>query len=261
MKSGQRWVTPPTLPPGVHRRTTAPRVWSAALATSVPNLPRSGGSRGGGSTQATPPVPPPPTPCRGPRTVTLNGQMFFYKLTLKESLSHGGGGDRRAEQWYTHTHTYTHVKKHLSLLFLYRTLSNQTRKRTFQRICFESFIFCKISQHCVSLNLPFLYIIPSCVFLCPLVRIWFFDAGYLNGDSWRKKKRTHFSRWLVLTWISFCWSSSLSGIKPSPTHLYFAFFFGTSVPTIFTKLQTIRGERRRSLETLAPSLNRHSWDY
>lgn len=91
MKSGPRWVTAPgvrlCMRAHSHRpaRPHGPRLWSATLATSVPDLPRSGDP---GAT------PRRITDCYAERT------DVFYKLASQESLSLQEGG---TEERSSHT--------------------------------------------------------------------------------------------------------------------------------------------------------------
>lgn len=123
MKSGRRWVTAPgvrlCMRAHSHRpaRPPGPRLWPAALATSAPDLPRSGD--------------PGATPRRTPDCYAERTEVF-YKLTSKESLSLQEGGTEEPS---------SHTLQISFLLILITGELNQETDITTQCLL----LFCKIS--------------------------------------------------------------------------------------------------------------------
>lgn len=223
MKSGQRWGGSQCWPLIGHSRHLSARSCSLR------------GPRGGGSARAA------PRRRGGPRTYTERTDVFLqthFKRTRRKSAA------------------VTHYR-YVSFLFLCYTLGSRTRKPTFSTHGFESF-FCKISWcfilvwTCLCVNKSslclFCLIGPTLIHWCPL-----FKWRYL-------KKKSPSSSWLVLTWISFCWSSSLSGINPSPTCLVYFFFWNFSSSNLPKAADNQRGKKMQVGDATA-SLSRHSWDY
>lgn len=152
MKSGQRWVgwggrrwgSPgvgpcmrehsPPLPrrPPARRPLRLPALAShrpLSLATSVPDLARSGGPRGGGSGTGSPLTPRWTTDPYAERT---DGCFFvFYTLTLKESLSLQEG----------ETEERSSLTRQMAFLFLCYLPGEPNQETDISTHCFESFFF------------------------------------------------------------------------------------------------------------------------